>query len=86
MDFLPNSSERLLSVMLTLGQYPILAPRIRTRMLEELFRRGIIDAQSLEDQVRDEAMQTQRVEGIENPYNSEPKELWETRVNAVRNQ
>jgi hypothetical protein len=86
MDFLPNSSERLLSLMLTLGEYPILAPRIRTRMREELFRRGIIDTQTLEAQVRDEAMQTQRVEGIENPYSQEPKEIWEARMTAVRSQ
>lgn len=86
MDFLPNSSERLLSVMLTLGQYPILASRIRTRMREEMFRRGIIDSQTFETQVLDEAVQTQRVEGIENPYTQEPKETWEARLIAVRNQ
>jgi hypothetical protein len=84
MDFLPNSSERLLSLMLALGQYPILAPRIRARMREELFRRGIIDTSAFEAQVRDEAVLTQRVEGIENPYVQEPKEVWEARLNAVR--
>ena len=86
MDFLPNSSERLLSLMLTLGQYPILAPRIRTRMREELFRRGIIDLQTLETQVREEAVQTQRVEGIDNPFMREPNDIWEMRLTAVRNQ
>ena len=86
MDFLPNSSERLLSLILTLGQYPILAPRIRTRMREELFRRGITDSQTLESQVRDEAIQTQRVEGVENPLAQEPKDIWEARLVAVRNQ
>lgn len=86
MDFLPNSSERLLSLMLALGQYPILAPRIRLRMREELFNRGIIDSIAFESQVREEAIQTQRVEGVENPFLQEPKEIWETRQNAVRNQ
>lgn len=86
MDFLPNSSERLLSLMLALGQYPTLAPRIRARMREELFKRGVIDAASFEAQVRDEAVQTQHVEGIENPYIQEPKETWEIRQTAVRNQ
>jgi hypothetical protein len=86
MDFLPNSSERLLSVMLALGQYPILAPRIRTRMRKELFDRGIIDSAAFEAQVRDEAIQTQRVEGIEDPYAHETKEIWEARQNAVRSQ
>jgi hypothetical protein len=86
MDFLPNSSERLLNMILTLGQYPILAPKIRLRMREELFHRGIIDAITLESQVRDEAIQTQRVEGIENPYEKEAKEIWEARLTAVRDQ
>ena len=72
--------------MLTLGQYPILSTRIRTRMREELFRRGIIDLQTLEKQVREEAIQTQRVEGIDNPFRQEPNEVWETRLTAVRNQ
>ena len=72
--------------MLALGQYPILAPRIRARMREELFSRGVIDAVSFEAQVRDEAMQTPHVEGIENPYAEEPKEIWEARQTAVRNQ
>ena len=56
MDFLPNSSERLLSLMLALGQYPIMGPRIRVRMREELFNRGIIDSITFEAQVRDEAI------------------------------
>ena len=86
MDFLPNSSERLLNVILTLGQYPILAPKIRLRMREEFFRRGIIDKVTLEAQIRDEAIQTQRVEGIENPYEKEDKIVWETRLAAVRDQ
>jgi len=86
MDFLPNSSERLLNVILTLGQYPILAPKIRLRMREEFFRRGIIDKITLEAQIRDEAIQTQRVEGVENPYEKEDKIVWETRLAAVRDQ
>jgi hypothetical protein len=86
MDFLPNSSERLLSLMLALGQYPIQGPRIRVRMREELFNRGIIDSLAFEAQVRDEAIQTQRVEGVENPYIEEPKEIWEMRQSVVRDQ
>lgn len=86
MDFLPNSSERLLNLMLTLGQYPILAPKIRLHMREELFRRGITDPTSLEAQVREEAIQTQRVEGMENPYAQEAKEAWEMRLALVRDQ
>ena len=86
MDFLPNSSERLLNLMLTLGQYPVLAPKIRLRMREELFKRGIIESPALEKQVLDVAVQTQRVEGVEDPYEKEASEVWEARLAAVRDQ
>ncbi len=86
MDFLPNSSERLLSLTLALGQYPILAPRIRARMRLELFTRGIIDQKDFETQVRQEAVQTQKLEGIHDPFNEEPSELWEKRKSILREQ
>jgi hypothetical protein len=86
MDFLPNSSERLLSLTLALGQYPILAPRIRARMRAELFTRGIIDQKDFEAQVRQEALQTQKLEGIHDPFNEEPSEMWEKRKAILREQ
>lgn len=86
MDFLPNSSERLLSLTLALGQYPILAPRIRARMRIELFTRGVIDQKDFEAQVRQEAVQTQKMEGIHDPFNEEPSELWEKRKAILREQ
>ncbi|KAF0111301.1 MAG: hypothetical protein FD147_1052 [Chloroflexi bacterium] len=86
MDFLPNSSERLLSLTIALGQYPILQARIRARMRAELFNRMIIDQKDFESQVRSEAIQTQKLEGIDNPYNQEPLDLWETRKTILRDQ
>lgn len=86
MDFLPNSSERLLSLTLALGQYPLLAPRIRARMRNELYNRGIIEQKDFESQVRDEAIQTQKLEGIGDPYNMEPGEQWELRKAILREQ
>ena len=86
MDFLPNSSERLLNLTLALGQYPILAPRIRARMRAELFTRGIIDQADFEAQVRQEALQTQKLEGIQDPFNEEPSEMWEKRKSILREQ
>ena len=49
MDFVPNTTEKLMNVVLTLAQYPILSPRIRQRMREELFARGIIEKRSVCD-------------------------------------
>lgn len=86
MDFLPNSSERLLSLTIALGQYPILGPKIRTRMRNELFTRGIIDSKEFEAQVRNEAIQTQKMEGVDNPYYQEPSDIWETRKSVLRDQ
>lgn len=86
MDFLPNSSERLLSLTIALGQYPILGPKIRARMRKELFNRGVIDQKEFEAQVRNEAIQTQKMEGIDNPYYQEPSEIWETRKSVLRDQ
>jgi hypothetical protein len=86
MDFLPNSSERLLSLTLALSQYPLLAPRIRAKMRSELFTRGIIEQKDFESQVRDEAIQTQELEGIDDPYNMEPAEQWELRKSILREQ
>ncbi len=86
MDFLPNSSERLLSLTIALGQYPILGSKIRARMRAELFNRGIIDQKEFEAQVRSEAIQTQKMEGIDNPYYQEPSDIWEERKSVLRDQ
>ena len=64
----------------------MLAPRIRARMRNELFNRGIIEQKDFESQVRDEAIQTQKLEGIDDPYNMEPGEQWELRKAILREQ
>ena len=85
MDFSPNTSEKLLNTTLALMQYPILATRIRLRMREELFKRQIIDSKTFEERVRDNAIQSQQLEGLGNPFNEETTDLWETRVTILRN-
>ncbi len=84
MDFLPDSSERLLTITLALTQYPILAPRIRACMRRELFDRGIIERSSFDAQVIEEAVQTQRLEGMDNPLVQESAEMWTIRQAAIR--
>ncbi len=84
MDFLPDTTEKLLRTTLTLMQYPVLASRIRAHMREELFKRGIIDPKSFESRVRDNAIQSQKLEGITNPYGQETSDLWETRKSILR--
>jgi len=84
MDFSPNTSEKLLNVTLALAQYPILASRIRARMREELFTRQVTDVKRFEARVRDNAIKSQKLEGVNNPYSEESSDLWEIRKNIVR--
>ncbi|BCY17083.1 hypothetical protein hrd7_09320 [Leptolinea sp. HRD-7] len=86
MTFTATSSDRLLSIMLTLGQFPILSNRIRIRMRRELFSRGILNQAGFEAEVREKAMLSQRREGLHNPVYEEPNDIWETRLNKVRDQ
>ncbi len=86
MPFSPTSSDRLLSIYLTLSQYPILSSRIRARMRLELFQRGLIQPAEFEAQVRQTAIQSQHQEGLDDPFVEEALEIWEVRVIHVRDQ
>jgi hypothetical protein len=86
MTFTATSSDRLLSIMLTLGQFPILSNRIRIRMRRELFARGLVNQAGFEAEVREKAMLSQRREGLQNPVYEEPNDIWETRITKVRDQ
>ncbi len=86
MTFATTSSDRLLSVQLGLAQYPILSTRIRVRMRAVLFERGIVQQHELEAQVRDLAVRSQEREGVRNPLYEEAADLWELRLNRIRDQ
>jgi hypothetical protein len=74
----------VLRLYLRITQYPILAPTIRSRMRQELFRRGIISPARLEQEAREKAVLSQQREGILNPYVEEPADVWERRLSQVR--
>ncbi len=82
----PNSTEHLLSIYLSLGQYPILSNRIRNGMRRMLFDKGVISSQSFENRVREMAMLSQEREGIRDPYNEEAAEIWDLRMQRTRDQ
>ena len=86
MTFSPSSTDRLLSIYLALAQYPILSNRIRNRMRNLLFERGIIQPMAFEAQVRELAIRSQEREGLRNPYSDEPAELWDLRISRIRDQ
>jgi hypothetical protein len=79
-----NSSDRLMSIILALGQYPILSGRIRARMREEIFKRGIMEMSEFESQVRRQAILSQEREGLRNPVGDEPADIWEERHAKIR--
>jgi hypothetical protein len=82
-DF-PLEAPKILALYLQIAQYPILARRIRRRMREELFRRGIITPAQLEQEARDKAVQSQHREGLTDPYYQEETHDWEERLQQIR--
>jgi len=80
----PASSDRALNIYLSLAQYPILATHIRVRMRRELFNRGVITPLEFEAEVREKAIRSQAIEGLNNPYAEEPTEVWELRMMRIR--
>lgn len=81
----PNpSTDRVLAIYLALNQYPILAGRIRARMRQVLFQRGIILAEKFEEEVRAKSIESQQREGLHDPYAQESFETWELRMTRIR--
>ena len=86
MQSFSNSTDRLMSITLALGQYPILAGRMRKHMRRELYNRNVILKQEFEAQVRKQAILSQEREGLTNPVGEEPAEIWEERHTRIRDQ
>jgi len=80
----PGAFPKVLTLSLELSQYPILAARIRERMRAELFRRGVVEADSFEAEVREKAIQSQTREGLLDPYTQENPDVWQARTSIVR--
>ena len=73
-------------VQLELAQYPILARKMRERMRQELFAKGVITIEAFEAEVKEKAIQSQRREGLLDPAAEEPEEVWNERLAFVRDQ
>lgn len=80
----PASSDRTLQIYLSLAQYPILSTHIRARMRRELFERGVIKPQAFEAEVREKAIRSQALEGVQDPFLEEPADVWELRLARIR--
>jgi len=84
MPELPRGTPEILAIYLQIAQYPILAQLIRQRMREELFQRGVITPQRLEEETRAKAEISQRREGLTDPLAQEDAARWGQRVALIR--
>ncbi len=82
MDF----PTRVYGIQLKLAQYPILARKIRDRMRQELFSKGIATLAEFEAEVREKAILSQYREGLHDPFGQEPERVWNERLAVVRDQ
>ena len=74
-----------IDIYIKLAQYPILAEQIRARMREELFNRGIITQEKFEYEVKNKALESQKREGLHDPFAQEQTNIWQRRIERVRN-
>jgi hypothetical protein len=74
---------KVITLILELSRYPLLAPRIRERMRQELFNRGVITEAAFEAEVEEKSAQSQIHEGLEES-GREAYEAWQTRQTIVR--
>jgi len=79
-----GAMPKVMRLYLEISRYPILAKKIRERMRGELFVRHVITPETFEKEVREKAIRSQFLEGLENPYEQEPVEIWQERVQQVR--
>jgi hypothetical protein len=79
-----RSTTPAIDIYVKLAQFPILCDRIRLRMREELFRRGIITQTRFEQEVKELAVESQRREGLTDPRSQEDENTWQRRLDAIR--
>src|SRR5690554_3217828 len=66
-----RSTTSTIDIYIKLAQYPILADKIRARMREEIFKRGIVDEETFEEEVEQLAIESQKREGLYDPDTQE---------------
>jgi hypothetical protein len=75
---------KVLTLYLAISQYPTLGPKIRERMRQELFQRGVISPEDFEAEAREKAVQSQIREGLGDSLGQEPSESWRQRLGIIR--
>lgn len=73
-----------IDIYIKLAQYPVLSDAIRMRMRQELFRRDIVSQADFEREVKELAKESQRREGLSEPYSQEEESIWQKRKKRIR--
>lgn len=73
-----------IDIYIKLAQYPILCDMIRVRMRDELFKRGVINQADFDAEVKRKAIESQRREGLMDPYSQEEASIWNKRKERIR--
>ncbi|MFQ5942878.1 MAG: PEP/pyruvate-binding domain-containing protein [Anaerolineales bacterium] len=84
MAFDPDGFPKVLTLLLELHEYPILAPHIRERMREEMFKRGVITREAFEAEVHEKSIQSQERERLRGPDRGESPDVWMNRLRITR--
>lgn len=79
-----RSKTTTIDIYIKLAQYPIKADEIRQKMREMLFERGFVTLDTFEAQVKENAIMSQKREGVHNPFSPEPLTIWQKRIERVR--
>lgn len=73
-----------IDIYIKLAQYPTLAHEIRVRMRDELFQRSIIEEEMFNAEVKEKALESQRREGLYDPFGQEQAHIWQKRKDRIR--
>jgi len=84
MAFDPGGFPKVLTLVLELHEYPILAPQIREHMREEMFSRGVITKQAFEDEVLEKSTLSREREGLGDQEGMESPDVWMNRLRITR--
>ena len=79
MNSASKHTPKALRIYLELREYPILCDEIRKRMRQEIFRRGIVQPELFEEEVRRKAKASQKREHPHDPHYRDLDEIWELR-------
>ncbi len=79
-----QSTTAAIDTYIKLANYPVLADRIRQRMRQELFQRGVITREAFDAEVKANAIESQKREGLLDPFVQEEANIWQKRKERIR--